>query len=188
MATLNPQPTHQNVTGALKEVSKLVTVIAPMLPSLGFGIDLEKVGFIMMASNFLCLFAMVAASMMGLIPSITGLLSSIFGYLGCYVPAWLAPYISGAAKVNSAARGLSDSTQLAERGRISKEIAKITANVTQVYIRSFVEHVPSGAAEGDKAASFQERAEIALENTIIDLRARGTRCVMQSGGCGVGWV
>ena len=175
-----------------------MTVIAPMLPSLGFGIDLERVGLIMMASNFLCLFAMVAASMMGLLPSITGLLSSIFGYLGCYVPAWLAPYISGAAKVNSAARGLSDSTQLAERGRISKEIATITANVTQVYIRSFVEHVPSGAVEGDKElrmypqraswSMFQERAEIALENTIIDLRARGTRCVMWSGRCAVGWV
>ena len=39
----------QNVTGALKELSKLVTVFAPMLPSLGFGIEMERVGMIMMA-------------------------------------------------------------------------------------------------------------------------------------------
>jgi len=44
---------------------------------------------------------------------------------------------------------------------------KVTSTVTHVYIRAFVEHVPSGEAEGDAKSAFKERANAALEHTII---------------------
>ena len=44
---------------------------------------------------------------------------------------------------------------------------KVTSTVTQVYMRAFIEHAPSGEAEGDAKLAFKERANAALEHTII---------------------
>lgn len=65
------------------------------------------------------------------------------------------------------ARALVDETHLAERARISKELDKVTSTVTQVYMRAFIEHVPSRRLENDARLAFKERANAALENTII---------------------